>query len=106
MKEKFLEGGATLAGAEPRPSSGRTAGPPPLPPHLPGPLSATLGAQPRRLPREQALLTDSVHLFYCFRDFLRFGEGHSLACWVICQRQAARELWLRGEETPIIATAS
>lgn len=68
MKEKFLGGwgGGTVAGEEPRPSSGRTAGPPPLAAHLPGPLSAALAAQPRRLPGEQALLTDSVLLLFLF----------------------------------------
>ena len=65
-----------MAREEPRPSSGRTSGPPPLAAHLPGPLSAALAAQPRRLPGKQALLTDSVlllfFLFFCFFVFLFF----------------------------------
>lgn len=60
-----------MAGEEPRPSSGRTAGPPPLAAHLPGPLSAALAAQPRGLPGEKALLNGfrpSPFLFYSLPD--------------------------------------
>lgn len=102
--------GGTVAGEEPRPSSGRTAGPPPLAAHLPGPLSAALAAQPRRLPGEQALLTDSVPLLFCFTAILarasRLGAGHPFACHVVCQRLVSRELRPRGEGTRTIAFAS
>lgn len=62
MKEKFLEGG----GWWPERSRGRPGAPPPPAAHLPGPLSAALAAQPRRLPGEQALLTDAVLLLLLF----------------------------------------
>lgn len=99
-----------MAGVEPRPSSGRTAGPPPLAAHLPGPLSAALAAQPRRLPAEQTLLTDSVLLLFCFTAIpgqsLETRAGHSPACHVVCQRLVSREPRLRGEGTRTIAFAS
>ena len=84
-----------MAGEEPRPSSGRTAGPPPLAAHLPGPLSAALAAQPRGLPGEQALLTDSVLLLFCFTAFLTGASRRetqsatSPACRVVCQTSGA-----------------
>ena len=64
MKEKFLEAGG--GGWWPERSRGRPGAPPPPAAHLPGPLSAALAAQPRRLPGEQALLTDAVFLFLFF----------------------------------------
>lgn len=85
-----------MAGEEPRPSSGRTAGPPPLAAHLPGPLSAALAAQPRGLPGEKALLiTDSVLLLFCFTAFLTRASRRetqsatSPACRVVCQTSGA-----------------
>lgn len=66
--------------------------------------------QPRRLPREQPLLTDFVLFFVCFTAFLtrawKLGVGPSPACRVLCQRLTARETWLRREGTPTISSAS
>lgn len=112
MKEKFLGGwgGGTVAGEEPRPSSGRTAGPPPLAAHLPGPLSAALAAQPRRLPGEQALLTDSVLLLFLFYSHpgqsleTRSGTFIRMSCCL--PKTSVSEPRLRVDGTPTFAVAS
>lgn len=76
MKEKFRGGGS--GGQSRAEAVGRVDGRAPSTgsAHLPGPLSAALGAQPRRLPRELALLTDFVLLLSCFTASLIAVPGH------------------------------
>lgn len=57
-----------MAGEEPRPSSGRTARPPPLAAHLPGPPSAALAAPPPRGAGSANGFRPCPFLFYSLPD--------------------------------------